>query len=1153
MKKFLSLFLLLFVSYTLFAQLDREHWFAPMIDRTGLTNNPALPAAQQKVYLSTNRTTPFPVSIYNNNVLITTVNISKGNPQKVDIPRNLIIATQQTDLFTPTNKGLYIKGEFPFFANLRFSVYNHAEIITSKGLASIGNNFYAAMAPISASNSILNFMTSVLATEDNTHVTISGYQSTVQFSNGTTGATTPTIAFTLNKGQSYILDGKGDVTGNTNGFIGAKITSDKPVNITNGNFNGQYATSVLTSSDILMDQAVPVNQLGSEFALVKGNGNIGSNMEGAIVVATVNNTEVRVNNELTPLAVLNAGQYYVIPDTKYIDQGNGHFNLLIKTSSNAYVYQILAGNSAGSEATGGFNFIPALTCYLPKTIDEIGLIDENFVYSNGNPNGLLNIPTKLNLITETGASVLVNGNPPPAGTGPFPMLGTPNWVTYGIANISGNITVSSTKAITAGITAGSDAVGYGGFFAGFYTMPVIVKSGGNCVPGIVLTVDPTNYDTYQWLRNGTVIVGATNPSYTPTQSGDYTCRVTMGTCAPLVTAPFRVLNCVKLSNANLNICLPQQTFQNITPSLSASSQTVLPSTVSIVTPPTQGTAVINPTTGIITYTPNAGAASGTDSFVYTFCGNDANFPDCETVTVNIQWQTITTINTTLTVCPNQDGTGTFNLTTANIVGGNTTLPRNITYYPTLLDAQNENTAAVIAPATSYIANGGSIVYAVVKTNLGCKSIAQITLNVYQTANVIDFTGTFCDENFDGTIEILLSSLTTQIVTNTGNFQIRYYANLPDATAGSANTLANTYSFTANVTIYIRVDSADGCPAIIKPVHLKIGDRIPLLNSQSQQSICDDDFDGITQLNLSSVIIAFTTDLSVSGAFFSTLADAQNNTGSLGNVVTVQGTQTFYIRFTKNGVCSQIGKLIVTVKTPKKSDILKNVSICPNATTTLDAGPGFDSYLWSTGATTSSITNVGPGTYWVDLTFNGCVYRQTVTVTAAPIPIITAIEITDGTVTIIVSGGTPPYEYSIDGISWQTSNIFTNVPSGNHVAYVRDSLKCSTIEKPFSIVKRVNAITPNEDGHNDVIDYSTLMLKEDPEFRVFDRYGAEIFKGDRSNGFIWNGKMGGKPVPTATYWYILKWREIGSPTIITYSSWLLVKNRADKHEYHPGAK
>ena len=463
MKKILSFFLIFWIFSISFAQLDREHWFAPMIDRTGNPN------PYQNLYLSTNRTTPFPVTIYNNNTVIGTVTISKNNPQKFDVLRSYIITTLQTDLFTPGTKGLYLKADFPFYANLRFSVYNHAEIITSKGIPSTGKNFFVASAPITVSNSILNFMTSILATEDNTTVTISGYKPTVQFSNGTTGATNPTMTFILNKGQSYIIDGIGNITGNFDGFIGAKITADKPVNITNGNFNGQYSGNAPLSSDILMDQSVPVEQLGTQFALVKGNGSIGSNMEGAVVIATQDNTQVFLNNEGLPITTLNTGQYYVVPDTKYQLQGTSHYNMYIRTTKNAYVYQLLAGDSvSGTEiATGGFNFIPALSCYLPKQINEIGFINENFVHSNANPTGILTVPTKLNLVTERGAVVTVNGVAPPISTGPFDMTGLSAWVTYGIPNTTGTITVVSTKAITAGITAGSDAVGYGGFLQDF--------------------------------------------------------------------------------------------------------------------------------------------------------------------------------------------------------------------------------------------------------------------------------------------------------------------------------------------------------------------------------------------------------------------------------------------------------------------------------------------------------------------------------------------------------------------------------------------------------------------------------------------------------------------------------------------------------------
>lgn len=1130
MKKILSfLFILSFFTFT-FAQLDREHWFAPMMDRS------LNPNRYQKLYLSTNRTTPFPVSIYNNNVLIGTVNISKNNPQKFDVLRNYIITTSQADLFTPTTKGLYLKAEFPFYANLRFSVFNHAEIITSKGIPSTGKNFYAANAPITVSNAILNFMTSVLATEDNTTITVSGYQPTVQFSNGTTGATNPTMTFTLNKGQSYIIEGTG--TANTDGFIGAKITANKPVNITNGNFNGQYAGNYPSSSDILMDQAVPVERLGTEFALVKGNGRIGSNMEGAIVIATEDNTQIFVNDEIPPLTTLNAGQYFVIPDSKYKLQAGVHYNLYLKTSKNAYVYQILAGDSvSGSEvATGGFNFIPALNCYLPKQINELGFIDENFVHSTANPSGILTIPTKLNLITEKGANVTVNGLVPPATTGPFDMTGTANWVTYGIPNVTGTITIVSNKAITAGINAGSNAVGYGGFFAGFPTQPVILSSGGGCAPGIVLTVDPIIYDTYQWYLNGTLIPGATGSSISPIQSGFYTCSVTMGKCAPLVTEQFKVLNCTKLSTSTYNVC----STKTITPAFTSSAQTPVPSTVAIVNAPTLGTAVIDPVTGIITYTVNTPGTVGTDTFTYTFCGDDPIFTDCETVTVTVNVLSLIVTNITLYAC-NINGQGTFNLTSANVTNNS---PVTITYYPTLADAQTENPGALITSANAYTAPDGTIVYAVVKNNLGCKSIAQITLSLYNLAIVTNnYNGIFCDDNMDGTVTIALSSITGIVLNNPGYFtNVRYYASLADANAGNNNTLPNNWSYTAATTIYIRVESPDGCAVVVKPLQFSIGARIPLLTPSAVTSICDDDLDGIKTVDLVQFIPQFTADPSVTYTFHGSLADAQNDSNPISATVNITGTQNFYIRFEKNGVCPEIGSIKITVKAPKKSDLLKDKIICLKATTTLDAGPGFEKYLWSTGATSPSISNVSVGSYWVELTFNGCVYKQYVNVTESPLPVITSIEINGSTVTVGVSGGIPPYQYSLDGVSWQNSNVFNNVPRGAHKVFVRDSKLCGEVEKEFAIINLINTITPNDDGHNDEINYSALMSNTNLEFRIFDRYGAEVFRGSPSNRYTWDGRMGGRPVPTATYWYFITWTEFGTSIPVKYTSWLLVKRK-----------
>ena len=94
---------------------------------------------------------------------------------------------------------------------------------------------------------------------------------------------------------------------------------------------------------------------------------------------------------------------------------------------------------------------------------------------------------------------------------------------------------------------------------------------------------------------------------------------------------------------------------------------------------------------------------------------------------------------------------------------------------------------------------------------------------------------------------------------------------------------------------------------------------------------------------------------------------------------------------------------------------------------------------------------------------------------------------------------------------------------------------------FSIINLINAITPNEDGLNETIDYSSLMSKKDLVFKIYDRYGKEVFVGTPANKYTWDGIFQGRRVPTATYWYILQWRELGTVAVTKHTSFLLVKN------------
>ncbi len=197
--------------------------------------------------------------------------------------------------------------------------------------------------------------------------------------------------------------------------------------------------------------------------------------------------------------------------------------------------------------------------------------------------------------------------------------------------------------------------------------------------------------------------------------------------------------------------------------------------------------------------------------------------------------------------------------------------------------------------------------------------------------------------------------------------------------------------------------------------------------------------------------------------------------------------------------------------------------CISQTITLDAGVPAMTYLWSTSATTQTIDVVSKGVYTVDVTSpapQNCISRKTINVVENDKPQIKNVAVDETTVTIELVKNEDYFEFSIDGVNYQSSNVFTNAPSGLQTAYVREVNLCSIDLKTFIVIIVPKYFTPNNDGFNDVWDVKALVNYPSSEVTIFDRYGKLITKLNNFNR-SWDGTFNKSLLPATDYWYVLK--------------------------------
>ncbi len=466
----------------------------------------------------------------------------------------------------------------------------------------------------------------------------------------------------------------------------------------------------------------------------------------------------------------------------------------------------------------------------------------------------------------------------------------------------------------------------------------------------------------------------------------------------------------------------------------------------------------------------------------------------------------------------------------------------VKYYASATDALDDNNP-ITAPTNINVANTYTYAISYVDPNSPtsflnqCRDFGQIKfLDKSFTLNPATLTS--CSNNGSGTATYDLSTAT---VGAAPNHILKYYPSMYDLTNGT-NEITNPYVFvSAEGSVFVKAINEFGCTASAE-ITLKFYPLVTATDASIRSCFIESN-PSTALFNLANAPVTSPTGTTTK-RYFPSLTDAIDATNEILTVNNYIAPNGFvYVRVSDTRGCYTVAKITLTVIAPVTSSVLKDKIICMEDTTTLDAGPGFSSYEWSTGATTQSIKNVGVGNYWVKLKTGECITTQKVTVYPSEQPVVTGVDVSNTTLTINVIGGTPDYQYSMDKILWQTSNTFSNIARGTYKVYVKDAYDCDPIEVTVVVPNLINMITPNGDGVNDVVDYSAIADKQNLVLSIFDRYGTKIHQGDKSNGYKWDGTIAGKKIPTGTYWYSVTWNENDKKnTPFKFSGWIVVKNR-----------
>ena len=455
-----------------------------------------------------------------------------------------------------------------------------------------------------------------------------------------------------------------------------------------------------------------------------------------------------------------------------------------------------------------------------------------------------------------------------------------------------------------------------------------------------------------------------------------------------------------------------------------------------------------------------------------------------------------------------------------------------TYFDSLEDLENGFPEIPDVTAFQTTTNPQTIYIKVLNTATHCYTSAPLTLTTILPPAINPISEfVICDietNTFD------LSEINTVLTSETQNISIRYFDSLMNAENNQNQITLLNYQ-TSNTPLFVRIQNS-----LTNCFHIHnfnfIVNPLPIANQPPNLEDCDDDFDGELEFDISPqtpVILGSQNPSNFTVTYYENMADAELGNNPLNLTLTVVNTKNVVAKIVNNSTqCVNYTSFDIIVNPLPIVDIPDQVICLDNLPLVVSADTfnNGDTYLWSTGQTTSDIIIDTIGAYSVMVTTaKGCVNSSNFEVIiseAATIEFTEELNFSDpNSITVTIEDGIGDYRYKLDNGPLQVSNFFNYVPLGYHTITVVDLNGCRETTKEVLVINAQKFFTPNNDNYFDTWNIIGIETLPGSIIYIFDRYGKLLINLNHNSGG-WDGTYRGYEMPANDYWFLAK---IKTPT------------------------